>query len=48
MKRALFRLLAKINKIILPSYYKKDPMQLTGIQKAVLGFRYWVLMNALD
>ena len=48
MKKQLFKLLAKINKVILPSYYKNDPMKLTAVQKAVLGFRYWVLMNALD
>ncbi len=48
MKKQIFKLLAKINKAILPSYYKNDPMKLTGFQKAVLGFRYWVLMKALD
>jgi hypothetical protein len=48
MKKDLFKLLVKLNRLILPSYYKKDPMKLTTLQKAILGFRYWVLMRALD
>ena len=40
MKKQLFKLLVKLNRIILPSYYKNDPMKLTTFQKAVLGFRY--------
>jgi len=48
MKRALFKTLVKINNAILPSLYKKDPNKLTAIQKAILGYRYWVLTNALD
>lgn len=48
MKKGLFKVLAKINKIILPSLYKKDPSKLTNIQKAILGYRYWVTTNASD
>jgi len=48
MKKGLFKVLAKINKIILPSLYKKDPNKLSAFQKAILGYRYWVTMNALD
>lgn len=47
MKRLVFKLLVKLNKLILPSYYKKDPMKLSTFQKAVLGFRYWALTNSL-
>jgi len=47
MKKQLFRLLNKINKTILPSYYQKDPLKLNNLQKAVLGFRYWTLTNSL-
>ena len=47
MKKQLFKLLVKVNKVILPSYYQKDPMKLTTFQKAVLGYRYWVLTKAL-
>ncbi|QPH39874.1 hypothetical protein [Pedobacter endophyticus] len=48
MKKALFKALVKINNAILPSLYKKDPNRLTTLQKAILGYRYWVLMHALD
>lgn len=48
MKRLVFKLLVKLNKLVLPSYYKKDPMKLSTFQKAVLGFRYWALTNSLE
>ena len=48
MKKGLFKILVKINKVLLPSYYKKDPNKLTTFQKAILGYRYWVITNALD
>lgn len=48
MKKELFKVLAKINKVILPSLYKKDPNKLTNFQKAILGYRYWVTTNAID
>ncbi|WP_432708961.1 hypothetical protein [Pedobacter sp.] len=47
LKTSLFKALVKINKILLPSYYHKDPMKLTTFQKAIIGYRYWVLTNAL-
>lgn len=46
MKKEFFKLLVKLNNIVLPSYYRKDPLKLTSFQKAILGFRYWALMNA--
>lgn len=48
MKKSLFKLLVKINSAVLPSFVKKDPTQLKNWQKAIIGFRYWVLTNALD
>jgi len=48
MKKLLFKGLLKINNAILPSLYKKDPNKLSTFQKAVLGYRYWVLTKALD
>ncbi|SDF70104.1 hypothetical protein SAMN05421827_101246 [Pedobacter terrae] len=48
MKKALFKVMVKINNAILPSLYKKDPNHLSTWQKALLGYRYWVLTNALD
>lgn len=48
MKKSLFKLLVKLNKVVLPSLYKEDPMKLSNFQKAILGYRYWVLTNALN
>lgn len=48
MKKQVFKFLAKLNKVILPSLYKKDPNKLTTFQKAILGYRYWVLTKTLD
>ncbi|NQX38339.1 hypothetical protein HQN84_05750 [Pedobacter steynii] len=47
MKTWLFKMLVKVNKLVLPSLYKKDPMKLSNLQKAILGYRYWVLTNSL-
>lgn len=47
MKKQLFKLLVRLNKILLPSLYKKDPMKLSTLQKAILGYRYWALTNSL-
>lgn len=48
MKKSIFKLLVKINKAILPSYYNHDPMKLSVFQKAILAFRYWALTNSLN
>ncbi|WP_169304310.1 hypothetical protein [Pedobacter frigoris] len=48
MKKHFFKILLKINNVVLPSLYKKDPMKLTNLQKAILGYRYWVLTNSLS
>lgn len=47
MKTRAYKLLVWLNKLILPSYYKKDPMKLSTFQKALLGYRYWALINSL-
>jgi len=47
MKRALFRLLVKINNRLLPKYSGRDPARLNKWQLAVLGFRYWALRHSL-
>ncbi|WP_172954158.1 hypothetical protein [Pedobacter ginsengisoli] len=48
MKKAVFKILVKINNAILPSLYKKDPIKLTTFQKAILGYRYWALTQSLN
>lgn len=47
MKRAIFKILAKLNKKILPSYKDKDLTKLTKKDKLVVGWRIWVTKNAL-
>ena len=43
----MFKILAKINKVILPSLYKKDITNLKSYEKVILGYRYWVTRNSL-
>jgi hypothetical protein len=48
MKKSFFRLLNRMNKAILPKLSDKDPSKLTKIQKGILAYRYFVLVNSLD
>lgn len=48
MKKDFFKLLAKLNKLILPRYSKRDITRLTKIDKALVAYRYWVTIHALD
>ncbi|HEX6892326.1 MAG TPA: hypothetical protein VF141_16580 [Chryseolinea sp.] len=48
MKKSFFKLLAKLNKLILPRYSKKDITRLSKLDKALVAFRYWVTLHALD
>ncbi|WP_431158787.1 SsrA-binding protein [Winogradskyella poriferorum] len=50
MKKSLFKVLAKINKTILPSFSKRqlDLSKATKIQLAIIGWRSYVTKNALD
>lgn len=49
MKTKIFKVLATINKAILPSYTKKqlDLSQASKIQLAIIGWRVYVTKNAL-
>ena len=47
MKLVLFKVMAKANKVILPSYKDKDLTKLTKMDKAIVGWRIWVTKNAL-
>jgi hypothetical protein len=47
MRLTVFRVLAKINKAILPSYRNKDLLKLSKMDKAIVGWRIWVTKNAL-
>ena len=46
----IFKLIAKINKVILPSLTKNglDPVKATKFQLLLLGWRYYITKNSLD
>ncbi len=48
MKKDFYKLLAKFNKLILPRYSKRDITKLSKIDKALVAYRYWVTLHALD
>lgn len=47
MKKNAFRLLAKINKTILPKLWDKDLTRLTKLQKLMVAWKYYVTRNSL-
>lgn len=50
MKKQIFKIVAKINKIVLPSYTKRklDVAKASKIQLAIIGWRAYVTKNSLD
>lgn len=46
-EKSLFRLLARLNKLLLPKMWNKDLTRLTKVQKAIVGWKIWVTKNAL-
>ena len=46
-RKLFFKILAKFNKLIIPSLYKKDIGRLKSYEKVILGYRYWVTKNSL-
>lgn len=46
----MFKLLAKINHLILPNYTKQqlDLAKATKFQKAVIAWKYWVTTRAVN
>jgi len=49
MKKELFKFLAKVNKVALPSFTKKrlDMAKAKKWQLAIIGWRYFVTKNSL-
>ncbi|WP_188650704.1 SsrA-binding protein [Yeosuana aromativorans] len=49
MQQQVFKFLAKVNKMILPSYSKKqlDLSKATKLQLLIIGWRYYVTIRAL-
>ena len=50
MKKSFFKLLAIVNKVLLPSYSKRrlDMTKASKIQLALIGWRYFITKNSLD
>jgi hypothetical protein len=50
MQKQVFKFLAKVNKILLPSYSKKqlDLAKASKLQMTIIGWRWFVTKNALD
>ncbi|MBT6169164.1 MAG: SsrA-binding protein [Flavobacteriaceae bacterium] len=46
----LFKILAYLNKLILPSMTKRrlDPIKASKIQLLLIGWRYYITKNSLD
>ncbi|MCI2229073.1 SsrA-binding protein [Polaribacter sp. MSW13] len=49
MKKQVFKVLAKMNKLLLPSFTKKqlDISKATKVQLAIIGWRAFVTINSL-
>jgi len=43
----MFKVLAILNRVILPSMIGKDLTKLNSFQKLIIAFRYWVTKNSL-
>ncbi|MBI3219130.1 MAG: hypothetical protein HYZ44_06440 [Bacteroidetes bacterium] len=48
MKKSIFKMMASLNRAILPRYSKKDITRLSKLEKAIVAYRYWTTLNALD
>ncbi|MFZ1693629.1 MAG: SsrA-binding protein [Flavobacteriales bacterium] len=48
MTKSLFRVLAKLNKALLPKMWDKNLLRLSKTQKLIIAWRIWVTKNALD
>lgn len=48
MRKSVFKVLNKINRMVLPKLSDKDPSKLTKLQKGILAYRYFVLVNSME
>lgn len=50
MQKQVFKILAKVNQIIFPSYSKKqlDLSKASKLQLIIIGWRYYVTKNAIN
>jgi hypothetical protein len=47
-KKQLFKILARLNKSLMPRFSQKDITRLSKVEKALVAYRYWVTINSLD
>ena len=47
VKRLFFVALARVNRVLLPSLWRKDLQRLNKAEKLIAGWRYYVTRNAL-
>ena len=48
MKKEVYKVLVRINKLILPRYSKRDLNKLSKFDKAIVAYRYWITLHSLD
>lgn len=48
MRKLGLNLLTFVSKKILPSYWNKDLTKLSKIDKGIVAFRYWLVLQILD
>ena len=47
IRKTVFRFIAKVNKVLLPSLFRKEIGALKKYEKVILEFRYWITKNSL-
>ena len=48
VRKAFFKILAKLNKWFLPSYIHRNLLDLKWYDKTIIGWRYFVTKNAIS
>ncbi len=46
--KTAFKILAKINRLLLPRLSKLDMNRLSKKDKALIAYKYWVVLHVLD
>ena len=48
IKKTAFKILAKINKLLLPRVSKFNLDRLSKVRKVLVAYKYWVTLHLLD
>jgi len=46
--KPVYKILAKLNKVLIPRYSQRDITRLSKLDKALVAWRYWVTTHSLD